>query len=110
MLKPDDLKTAIKSALTSIYKPAVEELVLGLLSDKTTAGDEMAKDIAERFDASTSDQMAELLSSAIDYYVKNISVTGTLITTGSPFVHTVSIAAAPTPITAGKIPNTLGIS
>ena len=71
MLKPDDLKTAIKSALTSIYKPAVEELVLGLLSDKTTAGDEMAKDIAERFDASTSDQMAELLSSAIDYYVKN---------------------------------------
>ena len=94
MLKPDDLKTAIKSALTSIYKPAVEELVLGLLSDKTTAGDEMAKDIAERFDASTSDQMAELLSSAIDYYVKNISV----------------IVAAPTPISAGKIPNTLGIS
>ena len=47
MLKPDDLKTAIKSALTSIYKPAVEELVLGLLSDKTTAGDEMAKDIAD---------------------------------------------------------------
>ena len=75
-----------------------------------SAADEMAKDIAERFDASTSDQMAELLSSAIDYYVKNISVTGTLITTGSPFVHTVSITAAPTPITAGKIPNTLGIS
>ena len=110
MLKPNDLKTAIKNALTDIYKPAVEELVLGLLADKTTAGDEMAKGIAERFDAATSDQMADILSAAIDYYVRNISVTGTLITTGSPWIHTVSINAAPTPITAGKIPNTLGIS
>ena len=54
--------------------------------------------------------VAELLSSAIDYYVKNITITGTLITTGSPWVHTVSITPAPTPITAGKIPNTLAIS
>ena len=42
--------------------------------------------------------------------LENITITGNLITVGSPSTHHCSITAAPNPLSAGKIPNTLGIS
>ena len=54
-------------------------------------------------------QLAQLIANAIDYYVKNISITGTIITVGSMVTQTAMIAPAPTPVVAGAIPNTLGI-
>lgn len=110
MLKVADLKAQIKSGLTEIYKPAMETMLLMLFPEKTEQTDQLAKDMAEAFDEMTSDAFADVLSAAIDYYVKTISITGMLITTGSPSTHTCTIAPADKPIKAGKIPNTLGIS
>lgn len=110
MLKIDDLKSQIQNGLSSIYKPAMENMILMMFPEKTQQTDELAKDMAAAFDDMTSEAMAEVLSSAIDYYVKNITITGNLITVGSPSTHHCSITAAPNPLSAGKIPNTLGIS
>ena len=110
MLKVDTLKKQIKQALTDIYKPAVKEVVLTMFPNKSKINDEIAEKMADAFDELTSDAMAEALAKAIDYYVHNIDITGTIITVGSPATQTAKIVAAPMPITAGKIPNTLGIS
>jgi hypothetical protein len=55
--------------------------------------------------------LAERLSTAIDYYIKSGCISGTIITVGGPTTQTATIS----PInlgnpTAGKVPNTLGIS
>jgi hypothetical protein len=110
MLKPNDLKKQIEYGLKNIYEPAIEQIILMTFPEKSDTGDNMAKDMAASFVEMTAEPMAEILSSAIDYYVKNITITGNLITTGSPGLHTCSITPAPNPLTAGKIPNTLGIS
>ena len=110
MLQVDDLKKQIQSGLTEIYKPAIERIVIMLFPEKSDLRDEMAKDISEAFDDMTSEPMAEVLANAIDYYVKNITITGTIITTGSPVTQTAQIVQSQAPVSAGKIPNTLGIS
>ena len=110
MLNMEALKSQIKFGLTNVYKPAIEQAVLMTFPEKSDLGDEMAKNIADAFDDMTAEQFADILAGAIDYYVRNIDVTGMLITTGSPGTHTCTISAADKPIKAGKIPNTLGIS
>ena len=109
MLKVDTLKEQIKSGLTEVYKPAIEQCLLALFPTQTTAGNEKAKEIAELFDNMTADLFAEMLAKCIDYYVKNITITGTIITTGSPVTQTAQIYGAAMPVMAGKLPNTLGI-
>ena len=54
------------------------------------------------------DPLAKRLAAAIDYYVRNANVYGTIITTGSPVTQMAAISS-PTPLTNGKIPNTFGI-
>ena len=81
-----------------------------LFPEKSEYGEDLAKDMAETFDELTAEPLADLLANAIDYYVKNITITGTIITAGSPVTQTAQIVPSPTPVTAGKIPNTLGIS
>ena len=66
--------------------------------------------IAETFDDLVTEPLAENLANAIDYYVKNIAITGTIITSGSPVTQTAMISSMPTPVINGKVPNTLGIS
>lgn len=110
MLNVNTLKTQIQCGLQRIYEPAIEQVVLMLFPEKTNQTDELAKDMAASFVEMTAEPMAEILANAIHYYVKNIDITGKLITTGSPGTHICNISAAPNPISAGKIPNTLGIS
>lgn len=110
MLNLDALKTQIKNGLTEIYKPAVKQVILDLFVQRTEYGDELAEEISTTFDEITAEPFAELLSAAIDYYVRNISLSGTVITVGSPTTQTAYIAPASSPQIAGKIPNTLGIS
>ena len=110
MLKINDLKKQIQIGLKDVYKPAVERAFLMMFPEKTEYGDELCKNIAETFVDLTAEPMADILAGAIDYYVRNITITGTLITTGAPTTHMCNITPSPTPITAGKIPNTLGIS
>ena len=43
------------------------------------------------------------------YYVRNIEISGTVITVGGPMTQTAKINGMPTPILNGVVPNTLGI-
>lgn len=110
MLDPDKLKSEIIDGIQSTIIPAIERLELMRLPSTSEQGNEMAKDAAEAFDEIVTEPLAEIIANAIDYYVKNINITGTIITAGSPTTQVATISPAPTPITGGKIPNTLGIS
>ena len=110
MLKVDDLESQLKTALKNIIPPAIEQCKLAEYPMDSELGKSRAKAFADTFDELVSEELAKLIASAIDYYVKNMNITGTIITSGSPSTHVAKISPAPTPITGGKIPNTLGIS
>lgn len=110
MLDVDKLKDQIQEGIQNTVIPAIERIELLRLPQQTAEGNEMAKNVADTFDELVSEALADIIANAIDYYIKNMNITGTLITNGSPSTHTCKISPAPTPITGGKIPNTLGIS
>lgn len=110
MLKVDDLKSQITSSIKNIIVPAIEQCLKSKTPEKSDVMYEEAERFAKVFDKQVSEQFADALANAIDYYIKNANITGTLITNGSPTTHVCTIAAPPTPVTGGKIPNTLGIS
>ena len=110
MLNVDGLKDQLKQTIQDIIIPAIKEIELARQPVKSDVGDKQAQQVADTFDELVTDSLAENLANAIDYYVKNIAITGTIITTGSPITQTAIITSMPTPITNGKIPNTLGIS
>ena len=110
MLNVENLKKQLQIGLSNVIKPAIEEIERIRLPEKSKVGEELSKQIAESFDEMVSEELADIIANAIDYYVKNISISGTIITTGSPATQVAKINPTPTPVTAGKIPNTLGIS
>ena len=110
MLNVDGLKDQLKQTIQDIIIPAIKEIELARQPVKSDVGDKQAQQIADTFDELVTEPLAENLANAIDYYVKNIAITGTIITTGSPITQTAKIFSLPTPVTNGKVPNTLGIS
>lgn len=109
MLRVGDLESQLKSALGNIIPKAIEQCKLNEYPNESELAKEKAKEFAETFDDLVTEQLAKLIASAIDYYIKNATITGTIITAGSPVTQTAVIMPAPMPSTAGKIPNTLGI-
>lgn len=109
-LKVGDLKEHIETGIKNIIVPAVERIVSMQFSDTSDVGKKKAREIREAFDDMVSDALAEVLAQAIDYHIRNAAITGTIITTGSPFTQQAQIFHIETPITNGKVPNTLGIS
>lgn len=110
MLNIDELENQIKEAWQSIVPPALETCLKNMFGIEGEVPNETAKAFADTFDELTTDAIGGLLAAAIDYYVKNIDVTGTVITVGSPGTQTAKISAAPMPSLGGSIPNTFGIS
>lgn len=110
MLNVDGLKDQIKQSIQEIVIPAIKEIERARQPMKTEIGDELAEQMANTFDELVTEPLADNLANAIDYYVKNIAITGTIITVGSPVTQTAVITSMPTPVVNGKIPNTLGIS
>ena len=110
MLNVEGLKNQLKQTIQEIIIPAIKEIELARQSVKSEAGNKLAQQIADTFDDLVTEPLAENLANTIDYYVKNISITGTIITTGSPITQTAVITSMKTPVVNGKIPNTLGIS
>lgn len=110
MLKVDDLESQLKAALSQIIPPAIEACINEQHPVESKVGQEEAKQFADTFDSLVSAPLASSLANAIDYYIKNASITGTIITHGSPTTHTAVIVAAPTPVVGGKVPNTFGIN
>ena len=84
------LKTQIKESLSDIIKPALEQILLASQPEKSKHGTEQAKELSEMFDDLTSDMLADALASCIDYYVRNITITGTIITAGGLQFRTTS--------------------
>ena len=109
MLMIADLENQIKCAFQNIIPPAIERCKLQEYSVESDVGKKMAKDFADTFDELVCADLAKLIANAIDYYVKNACITGQIITVGSMVTQMAPIVPAPTPVVAGKIPNTLGI-
>lgn len=109
MLDKDTLKENLANGLSTIVRPAIEECFKRMWPAKSNIGDAYAETFANNFDEMVSDQLAEVFAAAIDYYVKNIEIFGTVITVGSPTTQTAQINGMSTPILNGAIPNTLGI-
>lgn len=111
MLVVENLESQIKSSLQNVLIPAIERCKLveyKCLNNEEAK--ELAKDVADTFDKMVSPNLAKLLANAIDYYIKSASITGNIATAGTPAAQSAVIVPAPTPATAGKIPNTLGIT
>ncbi len=110
MLNPNELKNQIKQGIQSIIVPAVKTMIRSGYPETSSIGDEVSEDQSKVFDDLVSDQFAEILANAIDYYVKNIAISGIIITTGSPVTQQAVITPNKVPTVNGKLPNTLGIS
>jgi len=110
MLMVNDLKDQLQSAFESIIPGAIETCMKNREPRKTDEGYQKIEEFAETFKELVCEDLADSIANAIDYYIKNATITGTVITVGSPFTQTAPIVPAPMPATAGKIPNTLGIS
>lgn len=110
MLNVDGLKDQIKQSIQEIIIPAIKEIELARQPNKSEIGEQQAEQIAQTFDELVSEPLADNLANAIDYYIKNMAITGTIITVGSPVTQTAVITSMPTPVANGKVPNTLGIS
>ena len=107
MLKVDDLKSQIQAALSQYIPSAIETCILNKMPARSKEGEEMAAEFAKTFDELVSEPLADSLANAIDYYVKNGSVVGQIITIGNKFTQTATISPRPMPTAA--IPNTFQI-
>lgn len=110
MLKVDDLKSQIMASIKNIVVPAIEQCLKNKTAEKSDKEYKEAENFAKSFDEQVSESLADALANAIDYYIKNANITGTIITAGSPTTQVATISPPPTPVAGGKIPNTLGIS
>ena len=110
MLNVDGLKEQIMQTIKDVVIPAIKEIELARQPNKSEIGEQQAEQIAQTFDELVTEPLADNLANAIDYYIKNMAITGTIITVGSPVTQTAVITSMPTPVANGKVPNTLGIS
>lgn len=109
MLNVDDLEKSLKKAMENVLVPGIEALIKQYQPHESELGNTKAKAFADGFKDMIVPSLAALYASAIDYYVKNAQIFGTIITVGSPTTQTASINSTSVPTTNGAIPNTLGI-
>lgn len=109
MLNVDTLTDQIYMGIKNIIIPAIKETIMAGYPYESEIGNEISKEQADIFDDLVSQQFAEVLANAIDYYVKNMAIEGTIITNGGPTTQVARINATPVPQINGKLPNTLGI-
>lgn len=109
MLNVDKLKENIQQALEETIPPAIETCIFNKFPVKSKLCETEAKEFAETWKEMVCEQLAELLANAIDYYIKNAQIFGTIMTVGSPTTQTAVISSTPTPTINGSVPNTLGL-
>lgn len=109
MLNKSELKTQIQDGIEKFLKPALEGGFKSTFPNESEIGDETAQTFAETTVEIFAEPFATHLADCIDYYVKSISISGTIITTGSPATQQAMIKS-PKYVTNGKVPNSLGIS
>lgn len=100
----DELTKAFEEVLPTAFETALKET----FPEKSKAGEEMAKQFGETIKNLVAEDLGKRIAGAIDYYIKNANIYGTIITVGGPFTQT-AVIQSPAPITNGKVPCTLGI-
>lgn len=108
MLKVDDLQKSLKTAFDEVLPAAFKEVMRAMLPMKSSDGDAKVDAVGEMVKDLISEDLSTRIASAIDYYIKNADIYGQIITVGSPSTQTAKIES-PSPLTNGKVPNTLGI-
>ena len=108
MLNVARLESELKQAFEEVLPPAFEEAVRAMMPNKSKDGEDKAKQFGETIKDLVCEDLAERIANAIDYYIKNANIYGTVITVGSPFTQT-AVVQSPSPATNGKVPNSLGI-
>lgn len=108
MLNYDSLENSLLKAFQDIIPQTFETAMLSMMPQASKDGSNKCKKFGEMISEIAAEPLAQAIAGAIDYYVKNITIYGNLITVGSPTTHTCTINS-PSPITNGKVPNTLGI-
>ena len=110
MLDVDTLTDQIYMGMKNIIVPTIKTMIRSGYPQDSSIGDEMSENQSKVFDDLASEQFAEILANAIDYYVKNMAIEGTIITNGGPTTQVARITANKIPQVNGKLPNSLGIS
>lgn len=107
-LKVNDLQKALQKSFEEVFAPAFEEAFRAMLPETSKKGKDKASEFGEIIKDQIAEPMSTRMAEAIDYYIKNADVYGTIITVGGMTTQTASINS-PSPITNGKVPNTFGI-
>lgn len=110
MLVKEDLKDRLDKGFQKIFKDGIKNFMKCTYPMQTEVGDELADRLSDIFCNSMCDQLAEVIAANIDTYIKNMNITGTVITNGSPTTQVAQIVMGPSPAVSGTIPNTLGVS
>ena len=110
MLNQNVLQKQLKEGFSTIFINAFECCLLNSFPNNSEIGAEYAKNFANTFNNLVSDDLATLISTAIDAYIKNAAITGIITTAGSAAAQTAKIHSERNPSLNGKFPNTLGIS
>lgn len=108
MLKVNELEKALTTAFEEVLPSALEEAFIHVLPCSSDDGNKKAKEFGQCISDMVSEPLGQRIANAIDYYIKNADIYGTVITVGSPSTQTAKIES-PSPMVNGKLPNTLGI-
>lgn len=108
MLKLDKLEKEIKKAFDETLPGAFEKGLRMTFPKDSKSGDEISKEFGKLINDMLAEPLAQRLAAAIDYHVRSIDIYGNLITNGPPTTHFCMINS-PSPLTNGKVPNTLGV-
>ena len=103
-----ELEKALTGSVEEVLRSALEEAFKHVLPCTSKAGNKVAKEFGESITKMIAEPLGIRFSNAIDYYIKNADIYGQIITVGSPTTQTAKIES-PSPLTNGKVPNTLGI-
>jgi hypothetical protein len=108
MLNPKTLEDQIKNALEQYLPPAFENAMFSMIDADGDEVRERCKNFGQTVSDMLSEPLASSIAAAIDYYVKNISISGTILTTGTPVTQQ-AVIVSPSPLTNGVVPNSLKI-
>lgn len=108
MLVKATLQTQLEQSFNIIFPNAFEQVFKNILPVDSKDGKDAAKEFGKTVADMVSGPLADALASAIDYYVHNISLSGTIITAGTPVTQTAIVVPQP-PLTAGIVPNSLKV-
>ena len=110
MLDPSQLQQQIAAILKESLYNGFNTAMKATYPQQSDTGDRKAEIFSYTMMDIISDPIAEVIAYAVDAYIKNISITGTIITTGTATTQTATITSSPNPSLNGVIPNSLGIS